>query len=81
MTTISGEYNRLGYVLFDEWGCPLYAAGNSPHDSAAIVTPGTAGSLPLRTIRSYCVQTAKSLSKERNAVLAGVERVEDDWGN
>jgi len=77
--TVSGEYNRLGYTLFDGHGCPLYTAGNSQHDSAAFVAPGTVGSLPLRTIRSYCIRTARTVAEEQGALFAGVERVGDDW--
>jgi len=75
---IVGDYNRWGYSIFEaDTGREIYTSGNSQYDSGASLDPGTPGALPLRTIRSHCIGTAREIAAECGGVYGGVERGEE----
>jgi hypothetical protein len=77
--SIIGLYNRTGYriCIQDEQGLDeIYTAGNSPCDSQQTVPVGRG--LPLRKMRSMCIQSAKEEAKERGIPYLGIEREEED---
>jgi hypothetical protein len=73
---IHGEYSRNGYEVWNN-GRLVYAAGNHVHDSTQ---PAMCEEdrLPLRTIRKFCIKTAREIAAERRGSFAGVERVGED---
>ncbi|HEV7924438.1 MAG TPA: hypothetical protein VGR14_03740 [Verrucomicrobiae bacterium] len=78
MKTVTGEYEAGYSVLVN--GREVYAGGNNPQESQT-VWPAPPCSLPplkvgLRTVRRWCISTAKGIARERSANFAGVERVE-----
>ena len=74
MTTIAGTYYRQGYYVHNDVGYVLYEAGNCAHDSSLIVDIDSPEAIPLRTLRSYCIKTAREIAAERGAYFAGVSR-------
>jgi hypothetical protein len=79
-STIIGRYNRQGYDIVeikfnDSKETLLYQAGNNPFDSC--VSQSISNGLSLMTLRTYCIQTAKEMAKERNAKYGGVEEIEN----
>ena len=73
MKKVIGYYNELEYrVELD--GKEIYTAGNSKFDSQAYTSADEG--VGIKTMRSYCIQTAKELAKEHNAEYIGVERIE-----
>jgi hypothetical protein len=74
MKTIYGAYCRLGYTIYLN-GSPTYSAGNSRFDSQAY-TDASDG-VSLRTMRRYCITTAREIASEHNGQYTGVERQDD----
>jgi hypothetical protein len=77
---IFGEYNKYGYKLFSSRNGQVeevYCAGNSPYESTAII-PCNSGTLPLKTIRKYCIQTGKEMAKEKGCKWNGLERNDNE---
>jgi hypothetical protein len=77
---VIGEYNEDGYVILSLKGGEareLYSAGNHPKDSTQHESD-PAFALTLRQLRSFCIQSAKELAKERKEKYAGVERIEQN---
>ena len=70
---VRGEYNRNGYEVWSD-GQHVYSAGNHVHDSSqpALCKQDR---LPLKTIRRFCIKTAREIATELNGRFAGVERV------
>ena len=75
MPVVCGEYNRKGYEICIA-GRLVYAAGNHVHDSAQCATCDR-DQLPLRTIRKFCIKTAREIAEEHNGRFSGVERVSE----
>ena len=75
---VSGEYNRDGYEIWCA-GRVVYSAGNHVHDSTQHATTKQ-DRLPLKTIRRFCIKTAREIAEERNGTFGGVQRVEDQIG-
>ncbi len=75
LPAVRGQYNINGY---DVWigGQLVYAAGNYVQDSTQYATCEQ-DRLPLRTIRKFCIKTAREIAMERGGRFAGVERVTD----
>ena len=73
---INGEYNRGGYEVWNN-GRVVYAAGNHAHDSnqPALCKEDL---LPLRTLRQFCIQTAREIAAGRGGRFGGVERVKEE---
>ena len=73
---VRGEYNRNGY---DVWigGRMVYAAGNHVQDSTQYAQSAQ-DRLPLKTIRQFCIKTAREIATERRGIFAGVERSTED---
>jgi hypothetical protein len=73
---VQGQYNRNGYEV---WlgGHVVYSAGNHARDS---MQPGWSKveRLLLKTIRQFCIKTAREIAAELNGLFAGVERVAED---
>ena len=72
---VCGEYNRNGYDVWID-GRLVYEAGNHVHDSAQYAT-SDCDQLPLRTIRKFCIKTAREIAEEHHCRFAGVERVSE----
>ena len=72
---IYGEYSERGYMVTDDRGVCLYTGGNAPMDSGALLAVDDPQRVPLRRIRSYCVQTTHEIVREHKAQYGGVERV------
>jgi hypothetical protein len=73
---VHGQYNRNGYeVWLDEQ--LVYSAGNHVQDSSqpALCQPDR---LPLKTIRQFCIKTAREIAAENHGRFAGIERVTED---
>lgn len=74
MSIITGEYSERGYTVFQN-NEPVYSAGNHVGDSAAYVQPGSAGAVPSRQLRVFCIRTCREMAAEKNARFGGVERL------
>ena len=72
-STVTGTYSDAGYDIFLD-GQPVYAAGNSPHDSVAQADPGH--ELPLARIAGFCEATARDTAARSGAVFGGIEEEE-----
>jgi hypothetical protein len=70
---VRGEYNRNGYEVWIA-GRIVYTAGNHAQDSSQPARYDE-DRLPLKTIRQFCIKTAREIAAERHARFAGVERV------
>ena len=73
-TTIFGEYDKYGYRIYTNTGEHVYAAGNHQLESTLVTQPGI-GSVTLRKLRSYCIQTAREMAVENDWTYGGVQRV------
>jgi hypothetical protein len=73
---VRGEYNRNGYEVWSE-GQHVYSAGNHVQDSSqpALCKDDR---LPLKTIRRFCIKTAREIATEQRGRFVGVERVTED---
>ena len=69
---VYGEYDKFGYKIYLN-SEQVYGAGNSPHDSTAIIPIEDSDALPLKTIRKYCIKTGKEMAVEHNAKWIGAE--------
>jgi hypothetical protein len=74
--SVHGEYNRNGYEVW-VGGRVVYQAGNHVHDSTQPAMTEK-DRLPLRTIRQFCLKTARDIAVERGGLFAGVERVGEE---
>lgn len=90
MRYITAEYNIYGYTIMvfeqrrpDKPAKSIYgySAGNHRTDSCAILPRGSLYALPLRSIRSMCIKTAKEVADGYNAEFTGVERIPDELDN
>jgi hypothetical protein len=73
---VHGQYNRNGYEVW--LGDHIaYSAGNHVHDSTQPVLCKQ-DRLPLKTIRRFCIKTAREMATEHRGRFAGVERVTED---
>ena len=70
---VRGEYNRNGYEVWSD-GQHVYSAGNHVQDSSQ-PAPCKQDRLPLKTIRQFCIKTAREIALEHRGRFAGVERV------
>ena len=73
---VRGEYNRNGYAVW--LGDHLtYTAGDHVQDSTqpALCEQDR---LPLKTIRRFCIKTAREIATEQRGRFGGVERVTED---
>ena len=70
---VRGEYNRDGYEVWIA-GRLAYTAGNHVQDSSqpALCEEDR---LSLKTIRQFCLKTAREIALEHRGRFAGVERV------
>jgi hypothetical protein len=70
---VRGEYNRNGYEIWSD-GQHVYSAGNHVQDSTqpALCEQDR---LPLKTIRWFCIKTAREIAIEQRGRFVGVERV------
>jgi len=73
---VRGEYNRNGYDIWIDNQLD-YSAGNHVQDSSQPALCRR-DRLPLKTIRQFCIKTAREIATENNARFAGVERVKED---
>jgi hypothetical protein len=73
---INGEYNRNGYEVWMD-GRLIYAAGNHVQDSNQPALC-KADRLPLRTLRQFCIRTAREIAAGRGGQFGGVERVKEE---
>ena len=73
---VRGEYNRNGYEIWIDSRLD-YSAGNHVQDSTqpALCEQDR---LPLKTIRQFCVKTAREIATEQRGHFVGVERVMED---
>ena len=72
MGLVRGEYHRHGYEVWSD-GQHVYSAGNHVQDSSQpALCQGDR--LPLKTIRRFCIKTAREIATELNGRFAGVER-------
>ena len=73
---VRGEYNRNGYEVWSD-GQHVYSAGNHVQDSTqpALCKQDR---LPLKTIRRFCIKTAREIAAEHHGRFVGVERVTED---
>ncbi len=70
---VRGEYNRNGYEIWlDEQ--LVYSAGNHVQDSSQPALCRR-DRLPLKTIRQFCIKTAREIAKEHHGRFVGVEHV------
>jgi hypothetical protein len=68
--TVTGTFSNYGYDIFLD-GQPVYAAGNSAQDSAALADPGY--ELALAQVAGFCEQSAREIAAEVGAVFGGIE--------
>jgi len=79
-TIIFGEYNRNGYTIFRSSRGGLtevYRAGNHTMDSAQMA-PTAATTVPLRMLRTYCIQASRDKAEELHVEYGGVVRTEEE---
>lgn len=72
-----GEYNRNGYEVWSD-GQHVHSAGNHAQDSSQPALRKQ-DRLPLRTIRLFCIKTAREIAAEHRRRFVGVERVTEDY--
>ena len=73
---VRGEYNRNGYEVW--LGDHLaYTAGNHVQDSTQPALRKQ-DRLPLKTIRRFCIKTAREIATENHGRFAGVERLAEE---
>ncbi len=74
---VRGEYNRNGYEVWIDNRLG-YSAGNHVQDSSqpALCKQDR---LPLKTIRRFCIKTAREIATEHHGRFVGVERVTEDY--
>jgi hypothetical protein len=73
---VHGQYDRNGYEVW--LGEQLaYSAGNQVQDSTqpALCEQDR---LPLKTIRRFCIKTAREIAAEQRGRFVGVKRVTED---
>jgi hypothetical protein len=73
---VRGEYNRNGYEVWIDNRLD-YSAGNHVQDSSQCAMCDQ-DRLPLKTIRRFCIKTAREIATEHHGRFAGVERVTED---
>jgi len=73
---VRGEYNRNGYEVWSD-GQHVYSAGNHVQDSTQPALREQ-DRLPLKTIRRFCIKTAREFATEHRGRFVGVERVTED---
>jgi hypothetical protein len=73
---VRGEYNRNGYEVWSD-GQHVYSAGNHVQDSTQPALREQ-DRLPLKTIRRFCIKTAREIATEQRGRFGGVERVKED---
>ena len=73
MGVIRGYYCEEGYLVYIGIRL-LYQAGNHRQDSTDYAEPGSKEALPLRTLRNFCIKTARELAVEHKAKFGGVTR-------
>jgi hypothetical protein len=73
---VHSQYNRNGYQIWSA-GRLVYMAGNHIQDSTQPALCKR-DRLPLRTIRQFCIKTAREIASEHRGRFAGVERVMED---
>ena len=73
---VRGQYNRNGYEVWIDNRLD-YTAGNHVQDSSqpALCKPDR---LPFKTIRQFCIKTAREIAAEHRGRFVGVERVTED---
>jgi hypothetical protein len=73
---VRGEYHRNGYEIWIDNRLD-YSAGNHVQDSTqpALCEQDR---LPLKTIRRFCIKTAREIATEQRGRFGGVERVTED---
>lgn len=73
---VRGEYTRNGYEVWIDNRLD-YAAGNHIQDSSqpALCKQDR---LPLKTIRQFCIKTAREITAENHGRFAGVGRVPEE---
>jgi hypothetical protein len=76
---VHGQYNRNGYEVWV--GVRLVnMAGNHAQDSTQPALCKR-DRLPLKTIRRFCIKTAREIAVEHHGRFAGVERATEDAPN
>ena len=75
-SVICGEYNCDGYEIWRD-GQVVYTAGNHAQDSCQSARDRR-DRLPLKTLRKFCIQTAREIATEEGGIFGGVERVRDE---
>ena len=73
---VRGEYNRDGYEVWIDNRLD-YAAGNHVQDSSQLAL-NDEDRLPLKTIRQFCIKTAREIAAEHRGRFVGVERVTEE---
>jgi hypothetical protein len=73
---VRGEYNRNGYEVWID-NRLNYAAGNHIQDSSQPAL-NDEDRLPIKTIRQFCIKTAREIATEHHGRFVGVERVTED---
>ena len=73
---VRGEYNRNGYEIWSD-GQHVYSVGNHVQDSGQPALCKL-DRLPLKTIRRFCIKTAREIATEQRGRFGGVERVTED---
>ncbi len=73
---VHGQYNCNGYEVWvgDRL---VYSAGNHAQDSTQPALREE-DRLPLKTIRQFCIKTAREIAEEQGGRFAGVERVAEE---
>ena len=72
---IQGHYNHQGYEIWCG-GQVVYSAGNHVHDSSQPAATNK-DRLPLKTIRQFCIKTAREFAREYHGHFGRVERVQE----
>ena len=73
MATVTGRYNRYGYVIEVD-GEEVYRAGNNPLESSEALEPSRhiGKTVPLETLAEYCRQTAGEIAEEERGVIGEI---------
>lgn len=74
MKTITGRYNRYGYVISID-GEEVYRAGNHPLESSQVLEPSRhiEETLSLEALEVFCQQTAEEIADEENGVVGEIK--------
>lgn len=72
ITTLTGKYNELCYVIMDGYNEVLYQGGNQHGDSQGYVSAEKG--VGLETMRQYCESTLVEMVEERKPVHRGAVR-------